>query len=540
MRNLLSIPPLIRFTRREYLLGGIFLFIYVTITAAAAYLVPPTVPFIPAAGIAMALLFFLGERLWVFVFGAVLVASYATGVDGVFGIVSATIITLQSVVGAYLLRKAKVDPLFRRYRDVFSLIATVFLVALITPTLTAIWYLGVGTFYTLTQWGQAYGAMIFCLLIGVPLVLRWCAKRRFSRGPLEILETMTVFIILIALNYVLYVEGVTTVGGVPLSYFLSIPLFWIALRLRPRFVTLALLITSIFAIGSVLMHASPEVLPTLMFEMEVLLITRSIIFLIIVALEEDRRLNTNLMRSQVATLENAVARISTESRAKNEFIAILAHELRNPLAPVVSAIDLLRIKSGRDKEEIETLEMMNDRMKTVRRLLDDLLDVSRISEGKISIRHERVDLNSILPRAILSTEHHVYERHQTLVTKGLKKGLVVEGDPVRLEQIFSNLITNASKYSDSGDQISISVTKQHKEILISIKDQGVGIATGSLDNIFTPFHQVGTGARTQKGLGIGLALVKSFVEVHGGTVIAKSEGLGKGSEFVVRLPVATT
>src|SRR5262249_21974019 len=133
------------------------------------------------------------------------------------------------------------------------------------------------------------------------------------------------------------------------------------------------------------------------------LIALAIVFYIVVSLEEDRRAHTNLVRSQLQTLENAVSRISSESQAKNDFIAILAHELRNPLAPVVSSIELMKIRSPRDIEDAETLQTMEESMATVRRLLDDLLDISRIAEGKIALRPEVIEIGQIVRRSVVST-----------------------------------------------------------------------------------------------------------------------------------------
>jgi signal transduction histidine kinase len=394
----------------------------------------------------------------------------------------------------------------------------------------------------LAPWTYRYTGTFFCLLLLTPFLLRWCAKPRFSRTIGEAIETIGVLLVLILIDFCIFAKDITSLGGIPLVYFLLVPLFWIALRLRPRFVTLALLITSVFAILSVYigpMAASDALFAAKLFQTEAFLVALATMFLIIASLEEDRRLNFNLMNSQMATLENAVARISSESNAKNDFIAVLAHELRNPLAPVVSAIDLLKLNVSRDPEEMETLTMMEGRMHIVRRLLDDLLDISRISEGKLAIKKEQVDVRTVLRRAIISTEHHLKERHQALIYKEFPQPLIVAGDPVRLEQVFSNLLTNASKYSDPGNQITLSMklsTAAH-EVMVVVSDEGVGIEPEALQKIFMPFHQVDLGARSKKGLGIGLALVRGFVEMHEGNVVATSKGTGKGSEFTVTLPL---
>ena len=524
------------YTRKEWRIAALIFLGYYVAYGITQLSLPLYAAAYPAAAVALAGLFFGGLRLWPIVFFTSLISGFAFGVPYESLMTVAIADTLQAAAGAWLLRKAKIDPLFRKNSDMFSLMATVFLVAAIFPTLSSIAHIVSDGFALPLYWGRHYAGEVLSLLIVTPFLLRWFAKPQFGRSIGELVETITVFALLVGIEVSLFVFNIADIAGIYLIYIALFPLFWIALRLRPRFITLALLITACFAVWNTVIISTPASFGSQLFGIETFLITLSIIFLTIVSLEEDRRLHTNLMRSQLSTLENAVARISSESQAKNDFIAVLAHELRNPLAPVVSAIDYLKLSGARDADEMDTLDMMEDRMGIIKRLLDDLLDVSRISEGKLTITRERVNLDDIIKRAILSTDHHVKERHQTLVYKPSKKKLLIDGDPVRLEQIFSNLITNASKYSDPGDPITVTVASREDQVEVIVSDRGIGIPLESLDHIFTPFHQLGSGVRTQKGLGIGLALVQSFVEVHGGKVIATSGGRGKGSQFTVTLP----
>ncbi|MGE5541367.1 MAG: ATP-binding protein [Bacillota bacterium] len=510
---------------------------YVFVAELAWIFTPPGVQIYPAAAIALAGFFFGGMRMTPFVAAAALIVALRNHAPLLVTVAYPIFTALQASAGAYLLRREHIDPLFRRYRDTFYFIGISMVTATIVPLLSAL----VGSAFgypvsTLTWWRQ-WVAMETSLLVITPFILRWFAKPRFNRSVIEGVELVVVFSFLIALSVLIFPMGVSVVLGIPLVYFLLIPLFWIALRLRPRFITLALLLLALFAVGSLLAHPRPD-LAARMYEVDLFLIVLSIFFYTIVSLEEDRRVSTNVMRSQVSMLENAVARISSESNAKNDFIAILAHELRNPLAPVMSGIDLLKLKPGRDQEELDTLDIMEDRMNTIRRLLDDLLDISRISEGKIALKREPLELEGILRRAIISTEHYIKERHQTLALKLPKRKEFVLGDPVRLEQVFSNLITNASKYTHPGDTITVSMqlcNEQTVEVIVS--DHGIGIHPKDLEAIFVPFHQADGTSHNKKGLGIGLALVRSFVEMHDGTVTAKSAGKGKGSQFIVHLPL---
>lgn len=497
----------------------------------------------PASAIALAGLFLEGIELWPVIYFAALIGYFLLGVPTIFLLILPIAQALQAVVGAYLLQQAKIDPLFRRSRHVFLMLIIFALIAFIVPTLTSFAnVLSIYLFHASTQispWSWRYTGTLFCLVVITPFLLRWFAKLRFSRNPVEIFETLVVFAILIGLDFSLLIQHTNTILGIPTIYVLLLPLFWIALRLRPRFVTLAMFITSLFAVSS--LYLTPTLSMTtygvVLFNTEELLIVLTMIFLVTTSLEEDRRLNVNLLKSQMATLENAIARVSSESDAKNSFIAILAHELRNPLAPITSAIDFLKMKDGREPAEIEALVMMEERMQMVRRLLDDLLDISRISEGKVTLKKSRIELQTVIKRAIISTTHHLKERHQALSFKSGKERLYVHGDAARLEQVFSNLLTNASKYSAPGDQIGIELTKVDDHSKIVVIDTGIGISEENLENIFVPFQQLASGTKNKKGLGIGLALVQSFVQMHDGDITAKSKGRGQGSEFIVMLPL---
>jgi signal transduction histidine kinase/CheY-like chemotaxis protein len=539
VRTFLGLRP------RQWIAAFLLAISYLLLMWLSEHLIPHPSSFFPSSALALSVLFLEGIELWPIVYCIALIGSYFAGYPLVFLFIIPIAQTLQAILGAYLLQKGKVDPLFRRSRYIFILIVTVFVVGLIVPSLTSLAafieakYFAVA--YYMPKWNIRYIGNVLSLLVITPFMLRWFAKPRFSRTFIEGIETTFVFVLLVVIDYFLFLKATQSIAGIPLVYFLLIPLFWIALRLRPRFVTLAILITSIFGIASIIYlgPSNPALFTADVFQTEEFLIILAMTFFIIVSLEEDRRMNSNLLRAQVASLENANARISSESSAKNDFIAVLAHELRNPLAPVVSAIDVMRLQKNLPQQEIETLEMMNSMMQTVRRILDDLLDISRIAEGKIGFKKELVDLKVVIERSILSTVHYRKERHQSLTFIQPEQQLCITGDAVRIEQIFSNLLANASKYSDPGDTITISLKRAVDDAAVTVSDEGVGIDPAALADIFLPFHQVGEEARSKKGLGIGLALVKSFAEMHGGTVYATSKGLGQGSEFTVLLPLTS-
>ncbi len=525
--------------KHEWRLTGILFLVYFLVAIFTARFIPDITALNPAYAIGIGALFFGGLRLWLAVYAAALLTAIVSGAAPIVLFFAPLIAVLQSTVGAYLLRHSGIDPIFRRTRDMWYLISISAVTSLIAPTVETALETLLGVPYSPTNWVYSYVATFFSVLIVTPFILRWFSKRKFSRPSGELVETIAIFGLLTALTFILFVGNTTSMLEIPLQYFLVIPLFWIALRLRPRFVTLAFLIIAIVAVVGVLLTEVTNV-PEALFQVETMIIMLAISFFIVVALEEDRRVNRNLTNSQVDTLRNMLDRVKSESHAKNDFIAILAHELRNPLAPVVSGIELLKLKNVQGTEDGNTLDMMANRMGIVRRLLDDLLDVSRIAENKITLNKEQVNLTDVIKSAILSTEHHRIELHQRLVAEGLDKPLYVSGDLVRIEQIFSNLLTNASKYSNSGDTIKLTVRENEGIGEIEVADQGIGLAEGALETIFLPFHQTENGERTKKGLGIGLALVRNFVELHGGTVTAMSEGEGRGARFIVRLPLLPT
>jgi PAS domain S-box-containing protein len=231
-------------------------------------------------------------------------------------------------------------------------------------------------------------------------------------------------------------------------------------------------------------------------------------------------------------------KLRDSDRRKDEFLAILGHELRNPLAPVRNAVEIMRI-IGLPTDQLRAMRDMIDRqVALLTRLVDDLLDVSRITRGKVELKREIVALAPVLERALEVSR-------PLLVARGLKldvrlpAGLLqIDGDSIRLAQVFSNLLNNAAKYSPAHSLIELEAASLGNEVLVIVRDRGVGIPADMLDRIFSPFTQVeATRGYAQGGLGIGLALVRQLLELHGGRVEAHSDGLGQGSEFRVCLPL---
>ena len=247
--------------------------------------------------------------------------------------------------------------------------------------------------------------------------------------------------------------------------------------------------------------------------------------------------NEELART-VAERERAEAALREADRRKDEFLAMLAHELRNPLAPVLNALHIMRLR-GVPGPALEQARATAERqVRTMARLIDDLLDVSRITRGKIELRKEPVELAAAVARAAESSRPFVEERRHRLEVVVPEEPVWLEADPTRLEQVLTNLLNNAAKYTEPGGLIRLAARAEGDEVVLSVQDTGIGIPPESLETIFDLFMQVdrSPASATQWGLGIGLALVRSLVRMHGGRVYARSEGPGRGSEFVVRLP----
>jgi len=235
-----------------------------------------------------------------------------------------------------------------------------------------------------------------------------------------------------------------------------------------------------------------------------------------------------------------VTRLKEADRRKDVFLAGLAHELRNPLAPIRTGVAILRM-TGADARAPTVLAMMERQLQHMARLLDDLLDVSRISRGKITLHHERIDLRDVVEAALEANRPLIEEMGHVLSVSAPSEPAFLNADPVRFAQILSNLLNNAAKYTPPGGRIALKAEHRGDVVEVSVTDNGIGIPGESLESIFEMFTQVaGQSSNGQSGLGIGLALAKGLVALHGGTIQAHSEGLGRGSEFRVRVPIRLT
>ena len=237
--------------------------------------------------------------------------------------------------------------------------------------------------------------------------------------------------------------------------------------------------------------------------------------------------------------KNAEDALRDADRRKDEFIATLAHELRNPLAPLRNGLQIARLRSAADAPLRRTIEMMDRQVNMLVHLVEDLMDVSRITTGKIELRRERVTLREVLAASVEASRAAIDARGHRLVIEPGAEEVNVDGDFDRLTQVFANLLSNAAKYTDSGGTIELRVAREGGECVVSVADTGIGIPAADLPGIFEMFSQVRSHrSHADGGLGIGLSLVRQLVELHGGSVQAASPGEGRGSTFSVRLPLS--
>jgi len=238
-------------------------------------------------------------------------------------------------------------------------------------------------------------------------------------------------------------------------------------------------------------------------------------------------------------LHTLAADLSMADRRKNEFLATLAHELRNPLAPITNSIALLRLAAADPVLSGKALATMERQVGHMVRLIEDLLDLSRITNDKLELKRERVELAPIIRQAVETCRGDLAKAGHALTVSLASEPIILDADPLRLSQVFANLLNNAGKYTEPGGRISLSAERDDDVLTVRVRDTGIGIPADMLSHVFEMFAQVDAArGRSHGGLGIGLSLVQRLVRMHGGTVTAHSEGAGHGSEFVVRLPLS--
>ena len=508
---------------------------------------PATALIWPPTAVALVALFFWGYDMWPAVAFAVFIANVWIGVP--FGVVCFFVAgnTLEALVGVYALRNiVQLNPLFERIGDSLGLIVTGAAVSVISASFGVIG-LVFGKTIALSAAPETWLAWWFgdtlAAIVLAPFFFRWLAKPFFTRTRRKILEETAAFVLLGIAESLAFFDPIPQLQQIPLTY-LFIPLLWISLRTGMRGITLANVATALFVLSGILSGHSAfasGISTNILFVGQIFVATISIVFFVFTATVEERRAAERLLQAHVGTLENVVEKISSEDQAKSDFLAILAHELRNPLAPIVSALELIKI-NGIRPENVKLFEIIDSQVHTIERLLDDLLDTTRILHKKFKLQKEPMELQSVLHHSFETVRPFIKARKHTLSFSMPEEAVWLFADPIRISQIFVNVLYNAAKYTPAKGKIAVMCRQQgSSKIQVEIADSGVGIEPELFKKIFEPFVQASESpSEIGTGLGLGLALTKQLVELHNGSISVASEGKDKGSAFTITLPILET
>jgi signal transduction histidine kinase/CheY-like chemotaxis protein len=500
-------------------------------------------PVWPCSGIAIAALLLFGMRLWPAIALGAFVVNLVTGAPVLAALAIAAGNTLEAFIGTHVLRHyINIERPFSLLKDSVGIL----LAALVAPLVSAV--IGVAA---LTLSGTVHADLIRMLyawwsgdgigiLVVTPFILSWFVERPLLPGARRALEFAGIFAVLLSMCYVIF-----WTDYFPYVFPLAIPFAWAAFRTGPRGVSVAIIVLAAIGVpatiageGAFRAHDAFAGIAFLQFAIAI----ASSLFIAMSSIIEERKHALRGLQAQVGTLEIMLTKTRSDDKAKTEFIAALAHELRNPLAPIVSSLELMKVQV--EKSDLfgipRLIEVMDAHIHTVTKLLDDLLDVSRISHKKFNLDASTIDLQSVVARSRETVETFYQSREHELIIVMPSEPIWLSADPLRLQQVLVNILYNAGKYTNPGGRIVLSATRKDEKALITIKDNGIGIPAYMLSKIFEPFVQLQDSSKVGAGLGIGLFLTKRLVELHGGTIMAKSEGLGKGSEFSIELPAPAT
>src|SRR5438552_2273831 len=521
-----------------YVLAGKLGLSLASLHASASPVWPPT-------GIALAAFLTLGYRLWPAIFAGAFVVNVSTAGSAATAAAIALGNTLEGLLGAFfVVRYANGSRAFDHAQDVFKFaVLAGFLSSLVSATIGVVslslagyarWADFDGIW--LTWWlGDASGALVFAPLL-VLLVRDWWSGPSCGR----LLEAAALWLTTTFIGLAVFGEGVAHLGlmTLPLTFLCTPPLVWAAVRFRQREAAMLVAVLSGIAIWATLRGFGPFATATAneaLLLLQVFMGTVSVMVISAGALVAERQRVEHeravlLVRTQVARAEAEAA-----NRAKDEFLAMLGHELSNPLAAIISAVSILDRLGPQDDVAVRARGAIRHQITHLGRLVDDLLDIAHVTSGDIVLTCEPVNLATSVQRSVsnLASTGRL-ERH---VIDVRAEPVWANADPTRLNQIVANLLTNAIKYTSPGGTIRIRVAGEEDEAVIGVADTGIGISPSLLPHMFDLSVKGERRLdRAQGGLGVGLTLVRRLVELHGGRVEAFSEGPGRGSEFIVRLP----
>jgi signal transduction histidine kinase/ActR/RegA family two-component response regulator len=432
----------------------------------------------------------------------------------------------------YVLKQRTFEPELQKLRSVLTFIIVAFFATMIEPGIVALYLTIDHIIDPLPFFARSWGAGVFSTLVLTPFILvlyQWKEQERTLSRSVRI-EVLAGFAALALVNYFVFWTTVPQHVGISVIFFIPIVLIWFGLRLNPRWMMIGIFLTAVQGVaGTFFANPSGHPISEQLVAVQVYIGMVAAIFYVFAAVVEERR---NAYRK----LEEAFTLTAASNKAKTDFIAVLAHELRNPLAPIVSALDLLA-HGSKSSETREIIGSAQRHAGMMQRLLDDLLDIARLGQGKITLKKEPTSLKEIIKQSLASTQPDMDRKKQRLFVTLPEQDILFSADPIRLKQICINLLSNASKYTQDGGTITIVCTKEGPHLILRISDTGMGIPNEHLTDIFEPFRQLSGKEGPSTGLGIGLYLTKSLVEMHDGSIAAMSEGEGKGTTFTVELPL---
>jgi signal transduction histidine kinase/CheY-like chemotaxis protein len=488
----------------------------------------------PATGIAFSLVWLWGYKYWLPIFLA-LFTSTVTGPSA--HLIPAVVTTplaqvLGVVAAAHALRIHGFNGSFSRTRNVtlFLVIATIS--CAIAPTVTTAISALTGnlTVTAYYSWSRSWAGYLLSMLVLAPLIISW-SRAHYAAMRGRYIEPLAAGALVVLSVYGLFWRPLPEEFSFLMFVVFFIAHFWVCLRFPTFIVTASLSFTTIFGILGLFINPNPErPLNEQLFAAELFLFLVLPIFYAFYALVRERMY-------AVIELQEAMRKLERESGIKSDFIAVLAHELRNPLAPVKTTLEILSLEENPDPEIKKLIASAHRQVHSMRRLLDDLLDVNRVTQGKFELRPERAQLCALLANCLEATKSLNDRGHTFAIEPRCDESIWLQVDPVRFEQAVVNLLNNASKYTEPGGYIVISPVVRGDLLELSIKDNGAGIDEADLENIFQPFWQAGTARASASGIGVGLAITRHIIELHGGTIKATSKGKGMGSVFTIRLPI---
>ena len=507
----------------------------------------------PATGLALALLVLRGRRLWPAVVLGAFAANYLGDTPALTAAAIAAGNACEALIGATLLQRVGFQPAMRRLHDVASL----FLLAACLSTISSATVGVLGMYLSdliprselpsvwSTWWiGDAIGD-----LVTAPFVFVWADQARNRWRLQRLTEGALLLCSMLPLSLAVFVDHGSAVPY-PVHYLIFPAVIWAALRLGQHatatlvFGSLAVtIVATLGGRGPFVVASSPgaSLLQVALF-MAVVAVTG--LFLGAATAERnraERRRSEDYARLRLSEerLARQAEELAAADRRKDEFLALLGHELRNPLAPLQNGLELLALGGNDQALVTHARQVMERQLRHLVRLVDDLLDVARIRSGKIVLEIERVELAAMIASAVELARPLIDARSHELQVILPPDTLWTNADRIRLPQLLANLLNNASKYTNEGGNIALTVAQLGTDIVVSVRDDGIGMDGEALGNVFELFAQAaGPAHAVQGGLGVGLSLARSIAELHGGVLTAHSEGLGKGSEFVLRLPAA--